>query len=101
MIAAANRDPRVFQNPEILDLTRATDRSLVFAAGIHHCIGHLLAKMQLENFFPEVFRRFPEPSILDERFAWQPSLSFRGLERLQVSLKGPSRVSDARQRANG
>jgi cytochrome P450 len=86
MIAAANRDPSVFPDPEVLDLTRATDRSLVFAAGIHHCIGHLLAKMQLSAAFPAIFTRFPNVRILDERLDWQPSLAFRGLEHLRVSL---------------
>lgn len=88
MIAAANRDPRVFPEPEALDLSRATDQSLVFAAGIHHCIGHLLAKMQLGEFFPEVFRRYPSPLILDDNLQWQPSLAFRGLERLRVRMRG-------------
>jgi cytochrome P450 len=88
MIAAANRDPREFPNPEQLDLTRATDRSLVFASGIHHCIGHLLAKMQLSEFFPEAFRRYPNPKLLDEQMKWQPSLVFRGVEHLRVSLNG-------------
>jgi len=87
LIAAANRDPSVFPNPEVLDLTRSTDRSLVFGSGIHHCIGHLLAKMQLGSFFPEMFRRYPEPKILDTQLHWQPSLAFRGLEHLAVSFK--------------
>jgi cytochrome P450 len=86
MIAAANRDANVFANPEDLDLTRATDRSLVFGGGIHHCIGHLLAKMQLSSFFPEAFRRYPNPKILDTSLNWQPSLAFRGLEKLRVTF---------------
>ena len=54
----ANRDPRVFPNPEQLDFTRAQDLNMMFAPGAHHCIGHLLAKMQLGEFFPEFVRRF-------------------------------------------
>jgi len=88
MIASGNRDPSVFPNPEVLDLSRATDRSLVFGGGIHHCIGHLLAKMQLGNFFPEAFRRYPAPKILDTQPQWQPSLAFRGVEHLRVNMKG-------------
>jgi cytochrome P450 len=87
MIAAANRDASVFANPEVLDLTRATDRSMVFGGGIHHCIGHLLAKMQLGSFFLEAFRRYPSPVILEQRLSWQPSLAFRGVEHLRVSFK--------------
>ena len=47
LIAGGNRDPQVFPNPEKLDLTRANDQSQTFAPGLHHCIGHLLAKLQL------------------------------------------------------
>jgi cytochrome P450 len=87
MIAGANRDGSVFPNPEVLDLTRSTDRSMVFGSGIHHCIGHLLAKMQLGSFFPEAFSRYPEPRILETKPRWQPSLAFRGLEHLTVCFK--------------
>jgi cytochrome P450 len=87
MIAAANRDPSVFPNPEVLDLSRATDRSMVFGSGIHHCIGHLLAKMQLGSFFPEAFRRYPNARVLEQELQWQPSLAFRGVEHLAVSFK--------------
>jgi cytochrome P450 len=39
MLAGGNRDPRVFPDPETLDMTRPTEMSLVFGTGIHHCIG--------------------------------------------------------------
>jgi cytochrome P450 len=92
MIASANRDPRAFKDPEKLDLTRYDDRSsnraVVFGGGIHYCIGHLLANMQLGEFFPEAFRRYPGARVLDENPTWQPSLVFRGVERLRVSFNG-------------
>jgi cytochrome P450 len=87
MTAAANRDPAVFPNPEALDLTRTNnDRTTVFGGGIHHCIGHLLAKMQLVEFFPEFFRRFPNAEVIEERLTFIPSLSFRGLSALRMRL---------------
>jgi len=86
MTAGANRDPRVYENPEVMDMTRPQDRSTVFGPGIHHCIGHLLAKMQLCEFFPEFFARFPDAKVLDERLDFQPSLSFRGLNSLHMRL---------------
>jgi pimeloyl-[acyl-carrier protein] synthase len=91
MIAAANRDPRAFKDPEELNLSRYDDRSsnraVVFGGGIHYCIGHLLANMQLGEFFPEAFRRYPNARILEDKPIWQPSLVFRGLERLRVSFR--------------
>jgi pimeloyl-[acyl-carrier protein] synthase len=87
MIAGANRDPRVFSAPETIDMTRPTDDVLVFGSGIHHCIGHLLAKMQLGEFFPEFLRRFSSMEILDQRLQFQASLAQRGLVNLRVRLK--------------
>jgi cytochrome P450 len=87
MTAAANRDPRLFSNPETMDMGRENnDRMTVFGGGIHHCIGHLLAKMQLCEFFPEFFKRFPNATVLDEKLEFIPSLSFRGLTGLRMRL---------------
>ena len=85
MIAGANRDPRVFRDPEVLDMTRSTEHALVFGSGLHHCIGHLLAKMQLGELLPELFGRF-DVEILDRRPEFGKVLSQRGLVRLNVRL---------------
>ena len=86
MLAGGNRDPRVFPDPETLDMTRPTEMSLVFGTGIHHCIGHLLAKMQLGELLPELFRRF-DVEILPNGIEFSPVLSQRGLTRLDVRLR--------------
>jgi cytochrome P450 len=86
MIAGANRDPRVYANPESIDMSRRTDEVQVFAPGIHHCIGHLLAKMQLTEFFPAFFTRFPGAHLVDAKLEFQPYFTFRGLNRLRVRL---------------
>jgi cytochrome P450 len=85
MIAGANRDPDVFSDPERLDVMRPQEANMTFAPGMHHCIGHLLAKMQLGEFFPELLRRF-EPELLDKRLDFGLSLSFRGVETLNLRL---------------
>ena len=73
--AAANRDPEVFPDPDLLDVTRANaKRHLSFGIGIHRCIGALLAKMELRVFLEEFLPRYPgyevtsEPSILRHNF---------------------------------
>ena len=85
MIAGANRDPRAFPDPEVLDMTRSTEHALVFGSGLHHCIGHLLAKMQLGELLPELFGRF-DVEILDRKPEFGNLLSQRGLVRLNVRL---------------
>ncbi|MET0660960.1 MAG: cytochrome P450 [Steroidobacteraceae bacterium] len=85
MIAGANRDPRTFADPDRIDMTRATDQVMVFGSGLHHCIGHLLAKMQLGEFLPALVRRF-DIEILDEPLQFTNHLVQRGLARLNVRL---------------
>jgi pimeloyl-[acyl-carrier protein] synthase len=84
-MAGANRDPNVFPDPEKIDFSRPQEANMTFAPGLHHCIGHLLAKMQLGEFFPELVRRF-DVELLDKRLDFSPVMSFRGLETLHVRL---------------
>jgi cytochrome P450 len=86
MIAAANRDPAVFSDPERLDFSRPQDRNATFGPGLHHCIGHLLAKMQLAEFFSALVERFEDIVLEETPDSWGTALSFRGLRHLRVRL---------------
>jgi cytochrome P450 len=86
MLAGGNRDPRKYDNPDQLDLQRNNDESLVFAPGVHHCIGHLLAKQQLTEFFSALVREFEGVEVLDERLKFMHQLAFRGLSELNVRM---------------
>jgi len=83
MIAGGNRDPAVFPHGDKLDFSRANDKSLTFAPGLHHCIGHLLAKLQLGEFFAALTQRFDSVEILEEP-EFFPNLVFRGVNGLRV-----------------
>ncbi len=85
MIAAANRDPSVFPDPDRLDPTRKQDANMTFAPGLHFCIGHFVAKMQLSEFFPEFLRRF-DPEMVEDRLDFATPLAFRGLNTLRLRL---------------
>ena len=87
MMAAANRDPRVFADPGRLDPTRVNDKSMVFAPGLHHCIGHQLAKMQVTEFFRELVRRFAGVELLDPELKFMPQIVFRGVYHLNARLQ--------------
>ena len=84
--AAGHRDPRVFSRPDELDLSRNIKESLTFGRGLHHCVGHLLAKLQLGEFFPAMFERF-EVKVLDHPLDFSGGYAFRTLSTLNIRLK--------------
>ncbi|EIV92431.1 cytochrome P450 [Frankia sp. QA3] len=57
---AANRDPRVFGDPDALDLDRTMVRHLGFGYGVHACLGQNVARAELRTVLPALFRRFPD-----------------------------------------
>jgi cytochrome P450 len=60
MIAAANRDPAKFPDPERFDIARAGLRQhLGFAAGLHHCLGSHLAKLEARIAVERLLNRLP------------------------------------------
>ncbi len=83
LLAAANRDPEVFREPDRFDPGRAPAAHLSFGAGLHFCVGAPLARLELATALPILFARLPRL-----RFAETPEYSdgyhFRGLRRLLV-----------------
>jgi cytochrome P450 family 142 subfamily A polypeptide 1 len=77
LYASANRDPRAFESPEVLDVTRAHNRHVAFGFGTHFCLGAQLARLEIRVMFEELLRRIPdwelvdplEPKILPASFA--------------------------------
>jgi cytochrome P450 len=66
-LPAANRDPSLTPDPDILDLTRAATRHLAFGHGVHHCIGAPLARAEMRIAFPALLRRFPNLRLTDDQ----------------------------------
>ena len=58
-IAAANRDPEVFADPDKFDITRDARRHVAFGFGLHQCLGQPLARIELQVVFSKLFVRFP------------------------------------------
>ena len=56
---AANRDPRVFDNPDTPDFDRKMTRHLAFGYGVHQCLGQNVARAELKTVLPRLFERFP------------------------------------------
>ena len=69
----ANRDPRVFSEPDRLDLRRDTKDSLSFGQGAHYCIGANLAVMELRLMIEAALDFLPPGArILEDRIEWSP-----------------------------
>ncbi len=86
MLGAANHDPSAFENPEILDVgLERTTGHLSFGAGIHHCLGAMLARAEGEITVGELLRRFPNISLVEEPVL-RPTFVLRGPEKMLVRL---------------
>jgi cytochrome P450 len=87
LMASANRDPRAFPNPEVLDITRGiATPAQTFGPGLHFCVGHFLAKMEMSEFFASLIERFDGAEVLDKQLQFTSQLVFRGLDHLNITL---------------
>ncbi|AFY57880.1 cytochrome P450 [Rivularia sp. PCC 7116] len=84
IIAAANRDPAKFLEPNKFDIRRKPNPYLSFGQGIHNCIGKHLGRLVAEIAVGTVVKRLPELSIATESFEWDDSFLGRGLKSLPV-----------------
>jgi cytochrome P450 len=85
IFGSANRDERVFDDPDVLDLAREPNAHLTFGAGIHFCLGAPLGRLELQTSFATLLDRFPEMELVDEP-AWKPGYVVRGLAGLRVRV---------------
>ncbi|WP_221568736.1 cytochrome P450 [Alkalihalobacillus sp. TS-13] len=86
-LAAANRDPDQFINPNDLDITRHPNKHLAFGNGIHFCIGAPLARLEGQVAFQHLIQSFPNIKLRsDVEIKWRHSEIFRGLESLPIIL---------------
>jgi pentalenic acid synthase len=66
-LSTANRDPEAFEDPDRLNFQRDARTHLAFSYGPHQCLGHALARMELEVVFKNLFLRFPKLALAVHR----------------------------------
>jgi cytochrome P450 len=88
ILAAANRDPRVFERPEVFDVARTPNRHLGFGHGPHFCLGAPLARMEMRVAISTLLERCPELRLAVDPSALrrQKLLLWHRYERLPVTL---------------
>lgn len=84
LLAAANLDPEVFDDPLVLDLARRPNRHQGWGGGPHICLGLHLAKMEAELAFAEIVRRWPKLSP-GRRIEWSKRMGVRGLAKMELA----------------
>lgn len=89
LLAAANRDPRVFDDPDRLDLTRHMPRHAGFGYGVHFCIGAQLARVETEVVLEELLRIAPNYQISGE-IHYENIMSVRSLHSVPIALEPPA-----------
>lgn len=85
-LAAGNRDPSVFPEPERFVLRRPNaDQHLAFGRGLHYCLGANLGKLETRLVVEELTGRFPRLRLVEgQRLTFHPNISFRGPQQLWV-----------------
>lgn len=83
LLGAANRDPEVFPDPQRLDITRDPNPHLSFGAGLYHCLGLHLARLEMRTALDAIVRHFPDLELAEEP-RWRPTWMMRGLESMAV-----------------
>jgi cytochrome P450 len=83
-IAAANRDPAVFAEPQRFDPARKGNRHLTFGHGLHFCLGSHLARRELEVALAAVLRRLPGLALAEPETTRIVGAVIRGPEHVRV-----------------
>ena len=86
-LACANRDPRRFERPDELDITRADPKPLSFGGGPHYCVGAALARLESKHAFEQLVTRTRSIELAVDQVTWRPSFTLRGLAALPITLQ--------------
>lgn len=91
VMAAGNRDPQRFPDPDKLDLTRSDNRHLAFGWAAHYCFGAPLARIEGQIALLSLLQKLPDLALMPQPLVWRENLGLRGLKSLLVSFTPSAR----------
>jgi cytochrome P450 len=86
-LAAANRDPAHFPDPDRLDVTRAVHKHVALGLGHHFCLGAPLARLEAQIAFETILRRLPKLRLATNKLVYRDNFNLRGLQSLPVVFR--------------
>ena len=69
-----------------MDITRWPNAHVAFGAGIHHCLGATIARVEGQEVFSALTERYPDLQLETHDMDYQESITFRSIKRMPVSL---------------
>jgi cytochrome P450 len=86
MLGSANRDPKRFPNPDLLDFQRSDSKHCGFGSGIHFCLGSALARAEAAIALNVLLNRLPKLRSVEEKIEWADNIVFHGPKHLRVAF---------------
>ena len=84
ILAAANRDPNKYEDPDRFDVARNPTDHVAFGDGIHFCLGAALARLEGQIAIGTLLRRFPNLQLLDDQPEWAGTSAIRGVTSVRL-----------------
>ena len=88
ILAAGNRDPDRFADPNRFDPDRPDNEHLGFSGGAHYCVGAPLARIEGQIALAALARRLVNPRLVEDPPPYRPTAVLRGPRHLLVDFDG-------------